>query len=120
MTMSVRDYQFEEFYASKHLTNDDPQVIIKEDPGSTRYLVIDNITLSVHEPAMGGGGKLKLTTVGSGEDVWEFDVNGIKDISFPIGWKELPSNEGLVGILYGAGVAQAEVWISVSGYIAYN
>ncbi len=117
--MKRMDYQYEEWCATKHLTNADAQLDIKEAPGSDRFLVIENITISVHEPAIGGGGKLKFINTEDGGDVWEIDVNGIKDISIPLGWKEMDVNQGLQAILYGAGINQASVWVSVTGYIFY-
>jgi len=115
-------YLYPQVIAYAHLDNEDPELTIVEgsDDGiTTQWLRVENMALSVDEAAKGGGGKLRIYGEGStASTFWEFDVNGVKDITLNFGQEGIPYpfKSDVKAILYGAQEEQASVYFGFYGH----
>ncbi len=117
--------------AYAHLTNDTPEMTIVSETtnlpsGSTsysdtlQYLRVTNLNYSIYQAAKGGGGRLRFVDQASTQtEFWEIDVNGVKEIAHDFGEEGMPwpFERNVKAIMHGAGVEQAKIYLSLTGYI---
>ena len=83
---------------------------------------INKIVMSVHEPAVGGGGKLRVQdTLGS--EIFTIDANSVKEFEVNFGEPEgyeMDRSVGIHVIVYGATIENASASVAISGYKSFQ
>jgi len=107
----MKDY--ERLTVRAELTDDDiSNSTIIPTASDNMYLYLDKIILSVYEAADGGG--ILSIYDSDGGVIWKTNVDGIKDIILPFGYKgtKIGQNQGAQAILTGAS-RQASVLLAL-------
>jgi len=103
------------------VSNSSGSSILIAAPGSTLYLYIESITISVSRAATGGGGEVLVQDT-NGNFIWRLNADGVKDFALPLGEEGLRVGPG-VGVAVSVGNAQGEqatASVAVVGHLAFR
>lgn len=103
------------------VSNDEGSIDIVLAPGNGQRIFIQKVTFSVVEPAIGGGGICQLRDT-DGNDIYKFNVDGVKDIPLNFGHAGLQVglNLGLQFVVNSAATKNATVQVALSGYKSFQ
>ncbi|TAL13928.1 hypothetical protein EPN95_04545 [Patescibacteria group bacterium] len=114
-------YEYPQINAAGQATNEGASVDLVSNPGSTMFVYIEKLDLSVFKAASGGGGIAEVKDT-DGNVIYTISVDGVKDIPLDFGEEGLKVGPG-VGIqlaVSGAQSEQASVSAALSGHLAFR
>src|SRR3990167_2669790 len=105
--MSSR-YEYPQVSVSGQATNEDASVDLVSNPGSTMFVYIEKLDLSVFKASSGGGGIAEIKDT-DGNVIYTINTDGVKDISLDFGEEGLKigPNLGIQLAVSGAQSGQA-------------
>lgn len=110
--------QWTSVHFSVELSNATPvlDIVSADDMDSEKWLFIRGGIICVTSPAQGGGGRLQIRSTDGDDILLDMDVNAIKETPLYYGDPGLrlsTRGAGLQALVYGAGTAQATVFVSL-------
>lgn len=118
--MSSR-YEYPQFNATGTVNNEEGALEIVANPGSSIYLYVEKISISVFVAAVGGGGIVRVQDT-SGTNIWTVNADGVKDVTLSFGEEGIRVGQGvgLVAVTADAGGTQASASVGVTGHLAFR
>lgn len=103
------------------LSNESASVQLVAQPGSTLYLFLERLDISVSKAATGGGGEI-IVKNSTGDTVWRVNADGVKDVSLNWGEEGVRTGpgEGLVAVTANAQGNQAQASVAFVGHLAFR
>jgi len=113
-------YEYPQVSVVGEVTNELAQLVLLTDTSTTMHLHIEQLAVSVYEPATGGGGKFRLQDE-NGDVIWTTNADGVKDLTLDFGEEGLKRESvNLQAVVYGAGTKQASVSVLVKGHLQFR
>lgn len=102
-------------------TNDDASLDLVSNPGTTMFVNITRINISVYEAAAGGGGVAEIKDT-DGNIIYKINADGVKDISLNYGYEGLKKgpNVGVQVVVSGAQTKQASVSVAIMAHLSFR
>lgn len=119
--MSSR-YEYSQVNKTGIVDNDtDAHIDLVANPGSTMFVYIERLSLSVFVAAAGGGGIAEVRDT-DGNIIKTINVDGVKDVVFDWGDEGLKvgPNVGIQVSVSGAQTKQASVSVALAGHLAFR
>jgi len=118
--MSSR-YEYSQVSGTAELTNSQASSTLVENPGSTVYLYVESLAISVWRAAVGGGGIVRVQDT-NGNSVFTVSGDGVKDVGLDFGSEglRLGPGVGLQAVTANAQGEQASASVAMSGHLAFR